>query len=104
VSTMRPARRNQRDNTEPAIVAALRQIPGVVVVRLDQPVDLLVGFRGENHLLEVKTPTREGGPPRRLTRAEGDFFESWTGSAHVVTDAAEALRVVLGEGGNDAEI
>ena len=97
MTTMRPARRNQRDNTEPAIVHALRQVPGVSVVRLDQPVDLLVGFRGQNYLLEVKTPTREGGPPRRLTRAESEFFESWSGSASVVCDADEALRAVLGD-------
>ena len=98
MSTMRPARRNQRDKTEPGIVEALRSVPGVTVFRLDQPVDLLVGFRGANHLLEVKTPTREGGPPRRLTRAESEFFEVWTGSATIVCNATEALEAVLGEG------
>jgi hypothetical protein len=101
---MRPARRNQRDLTEPGIVEALRRVPGVTVFRLDQPVDLLVGFRGANHLLEVKTPTREGGPPRRLTRAESQFFETWTGSATIVCNAAEALSAVLGEGVSDGAI
>jgi hypothetical protein len=94
---MQPRRAAQRDQTEPGIVAALRQIPGVTVYRLDQPVDLLVGFKNQNHLLEVKTPVREGGPPRRLTRAESDFFGGWTGSATVVCNAVEALKAVLGD-------
>ncbi len=98
MTTMRASRRNQRDKTEPDIVEALRSVPGVTVFRLDQPVDLLVGFRGANHLLECKTPTREGGPPRRLTRSESVFFEGWTGSATIVCNATEALEAVLGEG------
>lgn len=97
MSRMQPRRAAQRDKTEPGIVAALRQVPGVTVYRLDQPVDLLVGFKNQNFLLEVKTPTREGGPPRRLTLAESDFFGSWTGRASVVCNAVEALRAVLGE-------
>lgn len=104
MSSMRPARRNQRDLTEPGIVEALRSVPGVTVFRLDQPVDLLVGYRKRNILLEVKTPTREGGPPRRLTRSERQFFETWTGSATIVCNAAEALSAVLGEGVSDGAI
>ena len=102
MTSMRPARRNQRDLTERPIVEALRSVPGVTVFRLDQPVDLLVGYRNANYLLEVKTPTREGGPPRRLTRAESEFFEGWTGTATIVCTATEALEAVLGEGFKNA--
>lgn len=101
MTSMRASRKNQRDLTEPEIVAALRQVPGITVFRLDQPADLLCGFRGRNYLLEVKTPTRKGGPPRRLTPAEAEFFEGWTGQASVVTTPEGALRVVLGDAWDD---
>lgn len=42
----------KRDTAERAIVAVLEQ-HFMTVYRLNQPVDLLVGFRGVNHLVEL---------------------------------------------------
>lgn len=96
MTRMRPSRRNQRDQSERRIVEALRDLPGCQVILLDQPADLLIGYRGSNLLIECKTETRPGGPPRGLTPAEAKFFQTWTGQAVVVTDADQAIAVVRG--------
>ena len=48
-------RRNNPDVNQPEIVQALRDI-GAVVFLIGRPFDLLVGFRGNLFLLEVKNP------------------------------------------------
>lgn len=50
--------RNKPDSNQPAIVQALRDI-GAVVFLIGRPFDLLVGFRGQLYLLEVKNPDGE---------------------------------------------
>jgi len=52
------------------------------------PLDLLVGFRGRNYLLEVKTAR---GQVRASQRA---FLTAWKGHAVVVRTVDEALRAV----------
>ena len=47
--------RNKPDANQPAIVQALRDI-GAVVFLIGRPFDLLVAFRGQLFLLEVKNP------------------------------------------------
>lgn len=84
----------RRDANEPEIVKALRALPGTSVVQLDAPLDLLVGRRGVNLLLEVKDGSK---PPskRRLTDKEQAFFDSWEGQRAVVEDSGEAVSLVL---------
>jgi hypothetical protein len=82
----------KRDASEPGIVAALRSV-GVSVHHLSAPnmPDLLCGYQGETHLLEVKSP----GARRRLTPGQRDFMASWFGApVAVVTTPEEALRAV----------
>ena len=86
---MRLSRANKRDKNEPEIVAALESI-GATVVRLDKPLDLLVGYRKKNWLLEVKA---EGG---RLTADQVRFLETWPGQAAVIREPEEAIRIVTG--------
>lgn len=50
--------------------------------------DAVCGFRGENYLLEIKTP--EGD----LTRDEIKFFDEWAGQVHVVITIDDALEVI----------
>ena len=77
----------RRDANEPEIVAALEGI-GATVIRLD-PFDLLVGYQGRTHLIEVKT---EKG---RLKPAQEALIESWRGSPlHIVRTVDEALELV----------
>lgn len=82
----------KRDQNEPEIVAALRAL-GAFVWLLDQPVDLLVGYRGRWHLLEVKRP-KVG----RLTEGQRELVRLSTGGAippvHVVKTPGEALEAV----------
>lgn len=75
----------KRDISEPEIVKALQQI-GMTVYRMDQPVDLLVGWRGTTHLVECKTGKS------KLNKKQLEFTNIWTGSPVVVLrDAQEAM-------------
>lgn len=84
------------DANQPQIVAALRDVGASV-----QPLhavgkgcpDLLVGFRGVNHLLEVKDGSL---PPsaRKLTEAQEEWHPSWRGNAVVVKSVDEALEAI----------
>jgi hypothetical protein len=51
--------------------------------------DLLVGYRGHNYLLEVKS-----GASRHTDEAQARFRESWRGQQAVVGGVAEALYCV----------
>lgn len=80
----------RRDANEPEIVKALEKI-GCSVCRLDKPLDLLVGYRGRNWLIEVKTDVG------KLTPDQEDFLPIWCGQLAVVRTAEQAISVVTGE-------
>jgi hypothetical protein len=86
---------NTRDVNEKPIVAALRQI-GCKVVYMDRPCDLLVGYRGQNFLLEVKLPLgpRGGSSHSELNDDQKDFERTWPGQFAVVRSPEEAIEVV----------
>jgi hypothetical protein len=78
--------RNRRDKSEPGVVAAFVE-GGATVEKLDRPCDLLVGYLGETHLVEVKTDN--GG----LTDDQMRFRERWTGKPPVeVRTPAQAKK------------
>lgn len=80
----------KRDGNEREIIAALEAI-GCEVETLDRPVDLLVGFRGQTFLLEVKDPAGRN----RLQDSQGVFLRDWNGGpAGVVRSIDEALTFV----------
>ena len=85
---------NRRDANETEIIKALRDI-GASVYQLDLPVDLLVGFRARNFLLEIKdgdkSPSRQG-----LTETQKRFVKLWRGQVRIVNSVDEAIRVVTG--------
>lgn len=91
---MRRAARTDGNHAE--IMEALRKAGASVksahAVGMGFP-DLVVGFRGKNHLLEVKdgslSPSR-----RRLTEMEQRFHDQWGGHCVVVNSAEEALRAI----------
>lgn len=84
------------DRNQPEIVGALRAVGASV-----QPLhavgqgcsDLLVGFRGVNHCLEVKDGSL---PPsrRKLTPDQVEWHASWRGSVVVVNNIAEAMQAI----------
>ena len=55
--------------------------------------DLLVGYKGGNHLVEVKDGHK---PPsaRKLTPDQVVWHRDWRGNAHVVKSVTEALAVL----------
>lgn len=80
------------DRNQAEIMAALKRI-GADVLYIGSPVDLLVGYRGRNELLEVKDGTK---PPsaRALTTAEAEFINRWRGTVYIVASVDEAIRAV----------
>lgn len=79
------------DKNQPAVVERLREI-GCKVYLIEEPVDLLVGYRGKTVLLEVKTP--DGS----LTKQQVEFVQTWPGGAHhIVRDPEEAVNLVIQE-------
>ena len=76
------------DLNQAEIVDALRKI-GCQVEIIGTPVDLLVGLRVHNFLLEIKRP---GEKPR--TQKQRDFLRDWPGQVRVVETPEEAIRVV----------
>lgn len=84
------------DANHGAIVEALRAIGATVqslaMVGRGVP-DLLVGYRSENWLLEVK----DGAKPdsaRRLTPDEAAWHDGWRGQVATVASIEDALQVI----------
>lgn len=84
------------DANQGEIIRALRAVGATV-----QPLhtigrgcpDLLVGYRSDNALLELKDGRK---PPsaRKLTPDEADWIGQWRGTVYVVTSVDEALRAI----------
>ena len=81
----------RRDENEPEIVAALRAA-GATVEYLTV-IDLLVGFRRRNFLLEVKHPDRRKAHKDRLER-QADWRRAWNGQAVEIESVHEALAAI----------
>ena len=82
----------RRDAAEPAIVDALVAV-GANVIRLDQPVDLLVRFRNTWHVLEVKTPKNHAGK-RGDKRQQAQREFCFTNQVPYVRTPQQALRAI----------
>jgi len=77
---------HQLDANHHEIRQALEAVGAVVDSRA--PLDFLVGFRGQNWLLEAKT---EKG---KLRPSQVKFLARWAGQAAVVRSPDEALKVI----------
>ena len=80
---------HRRDENEAEIVNALEAI-GCAVYRIGRPVDLLVGYRAKNYLLEIKN--RDG--LNKLTKEQEKFIPSWKGQVRIVYTAEEDIELV----------
>lgn len=87
---MRPKYANKVDLNQGEIVDALRAI-GCDVIVIGRPLDILVGYRKRNFILEIK---REGMQNRKDQQAQRDFIRDWKGQARMVTNAEEAIQLV----------
>lgn len=85
----------RRDDNEKEIIAAMREAGAYVKAVNDEGLfDLLVSYRGETMLIEVKDGAK---PPsaRRLTEAEQKFHDEWPGSnLYIVNSVEEALALL----------
>jgi Holliday junction resolvase-like predicted endonuclease len=79
----------RRDANEPDIVEALRAI-GCTIIQCDA-VDLVVGYQGVNHLIEVKTKTG------KLKDSQLALQATWRGQYSIARTVDEALKIVTGE-------
>jgi hypothetical protein len=75
----------RRDKAEPPIVEAFEE-GGATVEQLGTPVDLLVGYLGETHLVECKTDRA------KLTPRQQRFKKRWKGRRPVVVRTAPQAR------------
>ena len=76
---------------------ALRAV-GCVVFDIEEPFDLLVDYKGQWFVFEVKNPEtnarKKGGS--KLTDAQEQILEKLSAPVHIVETAAEALEVLRG--------
>ena len=84
------------DANQPEIVKALRKV-GATVAHThsagDGFPDIVVGFRGQNFLIEIKDGSKE--PARRRLRPEQvKFHTAWTGQIDVANNVDEALIII----------
>lgn len=78
------------DGNQADIVEALRNI-GCVVEIIGRPVDLLVGYRTHNFLLECKQKGKEN---RKDQQKQRDWMAAWPGQVRVVFTPDEAVKLV----------
>ena len=85
----------RRDANEQDIIKAMREAGAYVKVINDEGLfDLLVSYRGETLLIEVKDGAK---PPsaRRLTEAEQKFHDEWPGAdLYIVNSVEEAVALL----------
>lgn len=82
-------RRHRADGNQAEIVQALRKI-GCDVEHIGRPVDILVGYRAKNFLIEIKDPKGEN----KLSAGQKEFIATWRGQVRVCRSADEAIRLV----------
>jgi hypothetical protein len=84
------------DDNQAAIVQALRAVGATVqslaAVGAGCP-DLLVGYRGSNHLLEVKDLAKPASA-RKLTEDQVRWHATWRGQRLVVESVEDALVAI----------
>ena len=78
------------DLNQAEIVSALRAA-GAYVWIISLPVDILVGYKNQTYLVEIKSSSK-----KRFTKLQEDFFANWPGSSLVRIDSHEAALKMIG--------
>jgi hypothetical protein len=79
---------HRSDVNQADIVKTLRKC-GATVDIIGEPLDLLVGWRGMNYLMEVKPDAKS-----KLRPSQVEFFATWRGQKARVNSVSEALAVL----------
>jgi len=100
--SVQPRRARKADANQAEIVTGLRELgiehpdvlfPSISVLVLNAEVDLIVGYRGRNYLLEVKRDHKA-----KLKPSQERLRVSWPGQYSVISTLDEALAVIGWEG------
>ena len=83
----------KKDVNEKLIVDFMRKA-GASVYIAGLPVDLIVGYRGQTHLVEVKNKLSRYGK-RGLNDNQKEFATNWLGSPVVIIETVEAAQEFL---------
>jgi len=75
----------KRDANEIDIVNEFKK-HGISVVRLNTPLDLLLGYNKRNYLVEVKLPDK------KLNKKQIEFTEDWKGQFFICYSVEQARR------------
>ncbi len=78
------------DLNQAEIVSALRAA-GAYVWVISLPVDILVGYKKNTYLVEIKS-----GSKKRFTKLQEEFFANWPGASLVRVDSPEAALKMIG--------
>ena len=73
----------KRDANEPEIVEYFKK-RGFSVERLNTPLDLLIGYKKRNYLVEVKMPKKS------LNENQDKFTKAWKGQFAVISSIEQA--------------
>lgn len=77
----------RRDANEPEIITEFERL-GAQVIRIDEPCDLIVGYKGHCYLVEVKT---EKG---KLTATQEKFTKEWRHGFHIVRSTKDVQEFI----------
>jgi hypothetical protein len=86
-------RKARVDSNQSTIVKALRGIPGVsvkVTSSLPEFVDIVVGFKGQSYLIEIKAE----GKKKQLKDSQKEFRDEWNGQWVVCENLDEILKTI----------
>jgi len=75
----------RRDGNEKEIVEVFERM-GLSVYRLDQPLDLLIGYDKRNYLVEVKMPGKN------LNDNQVEFVANWKGQFIIIRTIEQAIK------------
>jgi len=76
----------KRDANEKEIVDFFKA-QGISVVRLNTPMDLLLGYKKRNYLVEVKIPGKD------LNKNQKEFVKEWRGQWIVIDSIDQASKL-----------
>lgn len=78
----------KRDYAEAEVIAALQDMKASVY-RLDQPLDILIGYRGRTVIAEIKTGKG------KLNENQIKFIESWNGGdIPILRNSQDAINLI----------
>ena len=86
-------RRNAKvDANQKEIVKALEQIPGISVCPIGKPLDLLVGYQGINHIIEIKNPDGRD----KVEDDQQKFIDEWQGRTPEIARTVDDVLDIIG--------